>query len=141
MWMDIRNFRLIQEFVFYNEYIFKSIKNPWNTINQKSITPTLDILNSAISSTDIGAKILLIYCCLEHLFVHKSIKINNKEIIVEGITSLDSQFLSWFDKLYDYRCDYAHKGYIKRDETTIEFIKKSIENIFMLLKLKTTDDK
>lgn len=141
MWLDIRTFEYIKKFMLGNRPIFELLKNPWNKYIQNDITPTIDILSSTIHSTDIGAKILLVYCCLEHLFVPSNIKTNNRNYIIGGIYSLDRELIGWFDELYGYRCDYAHKGYIKGNEKILEFIQLSILNTLTLLRLKLNNAK
>jgi hypothetical protein len=136
MWLDIRTFTYIRKFIVDNRPIFESLKNPWNIKVQKDILPTLDIMSSTIYSIDIGAKILLTYCCLEHLFVPLNVKINNKSYIVENINSLDPSLNDWFEELYKYRCDYAHKGYIKGNNKILDFIKISMFNVLILLRKK-----
>ena len=83
------------------------------------VAPVLDILNSATQNTDLGAKILLVYCCLEHMLVPKNIRADNKKYIVGGINALKPDLLDWFNRLYELRCDYAHKGFIIRDEENV----------------------
>lgn len=139
MWLDIRNFKNIREFILSQKSIFEIFKNPWNRANYNDVVPTLDILSSATQSTDLGAKILSIYCCLEHIFVPKGIKKNNKEIIVENIHNLDPNLKEWFTELYEYRCDYSHKGYIKMNDRVLELIRYSITNTLLLLKLKLSN--
>lgn len=139
MWFDIKTFGEIRKFVLENKMILELHKNPWSRNVQNDVIPILDILSSTIQSTDLGAKILLIYCCLEHLFVPQGITKNNRNYIVGGINSLNYHILDWFDELYSYRCNYAHKGYIKRDSKTIDFITLSINNVLLLLKLKVNN--
>lgn len=76
MWFDIKTFGKIREFVLENKLILELHKNPWNRNVENDVIPILDILSSTIQSTDLGAKILLIYCCLEHLFVPQGITKN-----------------------------------------------------------------
>ncbi len=140
MWLDIRNFKLIREFILSNRAIFESLNNPWKQHVLSEIIPTLDILSSSVHSTEIGAKILLIYCCLEHLFVPSDVRTNNRNFIVDGINLLDTGLIDWFEKLYDYRCDYSHKGYIKADKMVIDFIKISMANTLKLLSLKLKNE-
>ena len=136
MWLDIRTFNGIRGFIIENKPILDQLRNPWKRHNLDDVTPTLDILSSATQSTDIGAKILMIYCCLEHLFVPHSVRTGNKSYIVGGIYSLDTRLIEWFEELYIFRCNYAHKGYIKGDDKLLEFIKISISNTLRLLRLK-----
>ncbi|TLX72838.1 hypothetical protein E9993_17000 [Labilibacter sediminis] len=136
MWLDIRTFHKISNFISDNSPIFELLKKPWNNKVRKDVLPTLDILNSTVHSIDIGAKILLTYCCLEHLFVPMGGRVNNKEHIVNNINLLDSSLNDWFVELYDYRCDYAHKGYIRYNDDTLNFIRISIYNVLVLLRKK-----
>lgn len=55
--------------MFDHNAIFESVTNPWSAKSIDDVAPPLDILSSATQILDLGAKILLIYCCLEHLFV------------------------------------------------------------------------
>lgn len=134
--LDNRTFLQIKNFIFDNKLIFDLLRNPWNRYAQKDILPTLDILSSVVHSTEIGAKILLIYCCLEHIFVPPNIKINNRNYIIGGIYSLDLDLIKWFNELYEYRCDYSHKGYIRANNKILSFIGLSIANTLRLLRLK-----
>jgi hypothetical protein len=136
MWLDRRTFPGIREFILGHKAIFRFLKNPWNARNLTDIFPTLDILSSASQIPDMGAKILLIYCCLEHLFVPKQAYTENKKYIVGGMTALGPQLIPWFDRLYNLRCAYAHKGYVAHDEKTMELVAASMKNVVMLLAAK-----
>lgn len=136
MWLDKRCWNGLENFFIENKIIFEILKNPWSDKSIKDIEPTLDILSSVTQTSDLGAKILLIYCCLEHLFVPGSGKTENKTYIVGGINALKSDLLPWFDELYKLRCDYAHKGYILHDRSLLLFIFKSIKNLICLLTIK-----
>ena len=133
MWLDNRSFPGIEKFVFEHKKIFDLLNNPWGKRYLNDIAPTLDILASATQISDLGAKLLLIYCCLEHLLVPKNINTDNKKYIVGGINALRSDLLEWFDRLYKLRCDYAHKGFIKRDDKVLKLIRESVRNVMTLL--------
>lgn len=136
MWIDRRTYGGIKKFFIDNLKILNNLKNPWTQSNLHDVIPTLDILSSATQVPDTGAKILQIYCCLEHLFVPKNIRKDNKKYIVGGINALDPNLMDWFNELYDLRCEYAHKGYIVKDEKTIGLIVQSVGNIMSLLNKK-----
>jgi hypothetical protein len=112
------------------------LKNAWTPTNIKDIAPSFDILSSATQIPDVGAKILLIYCCLEHLFVPKNAKADNRKYIVGGMNALAPGLLPWFDRLYNLRCDYAHKGFVLRDDRMMILIMDSIKNAMALLVAK-----
>lgn len=135
-WFDRRTFASLERFFQHHKKIFDCLKNPWDTRNIKDVAPALDILSSATQIPDVGAKILLIYCCLEHLFVPKNAKTDNRKYIVGGMNALAPHLLSWFDQLYDLRCDYAHKGFVLRDDGTMALIMDSIKNVMALLVAK-----
>jgi hypothetical protein len=132
-WFDLRTFPGLEKFFRNQLKIFECLKNPWTTRNLRDVAPTLDILSSATQMPDVGAKILLIYCCLEHLFVPKNAKTDNRKYIVGGMNALAPQLLTWFNQLYDLRCDYAHKGFVLRDEGTMSLIMDSMKNVMALL--------
>jgi hypothetical protein len=96
----------------------------------------LDILSSATQIPDLAAKILLVYCCLEHLFVPKNATTENKKYIVGGMNALGPRLLPWFDHLYNLRCAYAHKGFVLRDDETMGLVRDSIKNVMTLLVAK-----
>ncbi len=135
-WFDRRTFPKIEKFMHSHGKIFEHLKNPWGTKSTQDIAPILDILSSATQIPDVGAKILLIYCCLEHLFVPKNAKSDNRKYIVGGMNALAPQLLSWFDRLYYLRCDYAHKGFVLRDDSTMSLIMDSMRNAMTLLVVK-----
>ncbi len=93
MYLDNRTFVGIEKFFLENKIIFENLKNPWLPRNLNDIEPALGILSSTTQIPDLGAKILLIYCCLEHLFVPKNIVKDNKKYIIGGINALKSDFL------------------------------------------------
>lgn len=136
MWLDTRTHEHLNEFISGNKIVFEYLSNPWSEKSMKDIEPTLDILSSVTQMQDLGAKILLIYCALEHLFVPGEGKTENKTFIIGGINALKSDLLPWFDELYKLRCSYAHKGYITYDEKLLGFIFTSVNNVFSLLVLK-----
>jgi hypothetical protein len=136
MWIDERTFGGIEKFFIENEKIFECLKNPWSKRNLYDVMPTLDILSSATQIPDTGAKVLQIYCCLEHLFVPKNIVKDNKKYIVGAINALKPELLDWFNELYQLRCMYAHKGFVLRDEKTRTLITTSIQNTMILLVAK-----
>lgn len=137
LWLDQRNFKKIESFFLEYRIIFDSLENPWSQACIKDIIPTIDILASATQVQDLGAKVLLLYCTLEHLFVPaKEIKHNN-EYILGGINALDSGLIPWYARLYQLRCNYAHKGYIRVEKNELRsFIELSFQNIIQLLVLK-----
>jgi hypothetical protein len=112
MWLDRRTFPKIEKFM------------------------ALDILSSATQIPDLGAKILLVYCCLEHLFVPKDANTENKKYIIGGMNALAPHLLTWFNRLYNLRCAYAHKGFVLRDEETMAIITDSMKNVMTLLVAK-----
>lgn len=132
-WFDRRTFPRIEKFMHDHRKIFERLKNPWGAKSTRDIAPILDILSSATQIPDVGAKILLIYCCLEHLFVPKNAKSDNRKYIIGGMNALAPELLSWFDRLYYLRCDYAHKGSVLRDDTTMGLIMESMRNAMTLL--------
>lgn len=136
MWLDKRVFPKIENFLLDHRAIFSGFTNPWNARSISDIAPTLDILSSATQIPDLGAKILLVYCCLEHLFVPTSAYTENKRYIVGGMNALRPQLLSWFDDLYKLRCAYAHKGFVLRDNETMALVADSMKNVMALLVAK-----
>lgn len=135
-WFDRRTFPGLVKFFQSNKKILECLENPWNSRSIRDVAPTLDILSSATQIPDMGAKILLIYCCLEHLFVPKTVKADNTKYIVGAMNALVPGLLKWFDQLYDLRCDYAHKGFVLRDDHTLALIMGSIKNAMTLLVAK-----
>jgi hypothetical protein len=136
MWLDQRAFGNIEKFFSENMVILESLYNPWSIKSLYDIAPTIDILSSAAQIPDIGAKVLLLYCALEHIFVPKKIHKDNKKYIIGGINALDSSLLSWFNTLYDLRCEYAHKGFVLRNDSTRNLIIESMKNVLRLIVLK-----
>jgi hypothetical protein len=136
MWLDRRTWPKIQSFLIKQIGIFNSLKNPWGARSMGDVSPTLDILSSATQMPDFGAKILLIYCCLEHLFVPKNTKSDNNKYIVGGINALAPHLLPWFYKVYDLRCSYAHKGFVPWDGETMSLIAESMKNTIAILGAK-----
>jgi hypothetical protein len=133
MWIDRRTYGGIEKFFTDNKSILECLDNPWSQRNLYDVMPTLDILSSATQIPDTGAKVLQVYCCLEHLFVPKNIVRDNKKYIVGGINALKPELLKWFNELYQLRCTYAHRGFVIRDEKTRILITQSIQNIMILL--------
>jgi hypothetical protein len=136
MWLDSRTFGYIDEFFQKYKFILAKLKNPWESVYIRDIAPTLEILSSATQMPDIGSKLLLLYCSLEHLFVPKGITRDNKKYIVGAINALQPNMLSWFKHLYDLRCDYAHKGFVLKDGNTLKLIKESMNCVMTLLLAK-----
>lgn len=137
--LDGRNYSKIEKFFMENKWIFDLIKNPRNKHHLQEIAPTLDILSSSTHTQDQWAKILLIYCSLEHLFVPKGIDTNNKTYIVGGINALNPDLLDWFRKLYELRCSYAHKWFIPYTDQLIGLVIKSVGNAMLLLSNKISN--
>jgi len=96
----------------------------------------LDILSSATQIPDLGAKLLLIYCCLEHLFVPSEAGSENSKYIVGGLNALKPQLTTWFRDMYNQRCEYAHKGFVLRTDKTLALIRDSMKNVMTLLAAK-----
>lgn len=136
MYLDRRVFSGIGNFIIRNKHIFDCIKNPWNRQSLYDIAPSLDILSTATQVQDLGAKILLIYCCLEHLFVPVDIRSDNKKYIVGGINALRPELLPWFNELYALRCSYAHKGYVLKSDKVRNLVFESMRNTVSLLGAK-----
>jgi hypothetical protein len=135
-WFDRRTFPGLETFFQNQKKIFECLKNPWNERNIRDVAPTLDILSSATQIPDVGAKILLIYCCLEHLFVPKNARSDNRKYIVGGMNAIAPQLLTWFDRLYDLRCDYAHKGFVLRDDGIMGLVMDSMGKVMTILTAK-----
>jgi hypothetical protein len=136
MWLDRRTFPKIEQFMRDHVAILACLTNPWNVRSIRDVAPTLDILSSATQIPDLGAKILLIYCSLEHLFVPQDAHTENKKYIVGGMNALGPQLLPWFDRLYKLRCNYAHKGFVLPDHETMTLIADSMKNAMTLLVAK-----
>lgn len=136
MWLDKRTFGDIEKFILENRIIFDRLKNPWTRQNINDVAPCLDILSSATQIPDLSAKVLLIYCCLEHLFVPKEVRQDNKKYIIGGINALKPDFLSWFKRLYDLRCDYAHKGFVIKSDELRSLVRESMSNVMALMVTK-----
>jgi hypothetical protein len=136
MWLDVRTYARIEQIFLENKRIFEHFKNPWNERTLRDVMPTLDILSSATQIPDVGAKVLLIYCCLEHLFVPATVRRDNKKYIVGGINALRSDLLPWFERLNDLRNEYAHKGFVLRDAKTRSLTVESMKNVLSLLVAK-----
>lgn len=136
MWLDKRSFPGIEKFVLDHKRILECLRNPWNTRSIEDVAPALDILSSATQIPDLGAKILLVYCCLEHLFVPKKTYTENKKYIVGGMNALGPHLLPWFGSLYDLCCAYAHKGFVLRNEETMALVRDSMKNVMALLVAK-----
>jgi hypothetical protein len=136
MWLDSRNFPGIRQFMLDHRSIFDHLQNPWSLRNTNDVAPTLDILSSATQIPDLGAKILLIYCCLEHLFVPENAGAENSKYIIGGLNALKPQLVSWFHRLYGQRCEYAHKGFVLRTDETFALITDSMKNVMSILVAK-----
>jgi hypothetical protein len=136
IWLDRRTFSSLAQFIIGHKVIFDCIKNPWSEVSIGSVAPTLDLLSSAVQIPDLGAKVLLVYTCLEHLFVPAGTKSNQKPYIVGGLKALKPSLVSWFDDLYKLRCDYAHRGVVIRDDKTMGLVRESIRNTMALLTAK-----
>lgn len=133
MWLDGRSFPGIKKFIIDHKKICDSLKRPWSAGNMNVIAPALDILSSATQIPDVGTKILLVYCCLEHLFVPKNANTENKKYIIGGMNALGPNLIPRFGSLYDLRCDYAHKGFVLKNDETMTIIANSIRNVMTLL--------
>jgi hypothetical protein len=137
MWLDRRTFSNLTGFVVANKVVFDCLlKNAWSIASTNDVAPALDLLSSAVQIPDLGAKILLIYTCLEHLFVPKGIKSNQKLYVLGGLKALKPSLVAWFDSLYKLRCDYAHRGFVIRDEGTMSSVMESVKNVMILLAAK-----
>jgi hypothetical protein len=136
MCLDLRTFSKVEQFMYDHRAIFSCLKNPWNARSIRDVAPALDILSSATQIPDLGAKILLVYCCLEHLFVPRHAFTENKKYIVGGMNALGPQLLPWFDRLYNLRCAYAHKGFVLKDQETMGLVADSMKNVMTLLVAK-----
>ena len=135
-WLDLRSFPGIEKFMLDHKQVLGCITSPWNAKSINDVAPGLDILSSATQIPDLGAKILLIYCCLEHLFVPKTAFTENKKYIIGGMNALAPHLIPWFNRLYDLRCAYAHKGFVLRDDKTMGLVADSMRNAMTLLGAK-----
>jgi hypothetical protein len=136
MWLDLRNRPAIKQFMVDHKCIFAHLTNPWSDKSSRDVAPVLDILSSATQIPDLGAKLLLIYCCLEHLFVPPQAGAENSQYIIGGLNALKPGLTKWFKELYDQRCEYAHKGFVLRTDKTLALIRDSMKNVMTLLAAK-----
>ncbi|MDB5265272.1 MAG: hypothetical protein JWN64_843 [Parcubacteria group bacterium] len=141
MFLDGRNLGGVEKVFNESKVIFEHLKNPWTSPCISDIAPTLDILSSATQIPDLGAKILQIYCCLEHLFVPKGITKDMTKYIIGAINVLKPELKPWFDDLYKLRNNYAHRGYVQRTETTRSMTSTSVHNVLTLLVAKLNQSK
>ncbi|MCX6902258.1 MAG: hypothetical protein NTW03_02005 [Verrucomicrobia bacterium] len=140
MWLDVRTYARIEQVILENKKIFKHLKNPWNETTLRDVIPTLDILSAATQIPDVGAKILLIYCCLEHLFVPGTVRRDNKKYILGGINAIRSDSLPWFERLCDMRNEYAHQGFVLKGDKTRSLTVESMRNVLSLLVAKLPNE-
>lgn len=136
IWLEIRTFSRFEKFILDNRRILESMKHPWKEKTLRDVVPTLDLLNSVTQLPDEGAKLLLLYCCLEHLFVPPNFTRDNKKYIVGGMHALRPDLLEWFNRLYKQRCAYAHKGFLASGEQIRGLMVESINNVLALTKAK-----
>lgn len=136
MWLDQRNSPAIKQFMLDQKRIFVHLRNPWSDKSARDVAPVLDILSSATQIPDLGAKLLLIYCCLEHLFVPSQAGAENSKYIIGGLNALKPGLARWFQDLYNQRCEYAHKGFALRTDRTLALIRDSMKNVMALLAAK-----
>jgi hypothetical protein len=109
------------------------MEHPWKKRTLLDVVPTLDLLNTVTQMPDEGAKLLLVYCCLEHLFVPPKTIHGNRKCIVDGIKASRPDLLKWFEQLYDQRCAYAHKGFIATGEQARHLMVESVRNVLALI--------
>jgi len=136
IWLDSRTFLRIESFILGNRKILESMKHPWKEKLLRDVVPTLDLLNTVTQLPDDGAKLLLLYCCLEHIFVPQGYTRDNKKYIVGGMNALRPDLLKWFDELYKRRCAYAHRGFLVPGEQTRSLMVKSVNNVLALIMAK-----
>jgi hypothetical protein len=138
IWLDSRTFGGIQNFILGHAKIFEIMKHPWREKPLRDVVPTLDLLNTVTQLPDNGAKLLLLYCCLEHLFVPtgSGYPRNNEAYITGGLNALRPDLLKWFKELYKHRCNYAHKGFLAPREPTLRLIFDSVRNVLALVVAK-----
>lgn len=136
IWLDDRTFQKIEDFILGNRKILESMKHPWKEKPRLDVVPTLDLLNTVTQLPDDGAKLLLLYCCLEHLFVPTKFGRDNKKYIIGGMHALRPDLLEWFDRLYKQRCAYAHKGFLVPGEQTRGLMVESTNNVLALMTAK-----
>jgi hypothetical protein len=136
IWLDNRTFQKIEDFILGNRKILESMKHPWKEKPSRDVVPTLDLLNTVTQLPDEGVKLLLLYCCLEHLFVPQGYTRDNKKYIIGGLNALRPDLLKWFDELYKGRCDYAHKGFLIPGEQTRGLMMESVNNVLALIMAK-----
>ena len=109
------------------------MKHPCKEKVLRDVVPTLDLLNTVTQLPDEGVKLLLLYCCLEHLFVPQGYTRDNKKYIIGGLNALRPDLLKWFDELYELRCDYAHKGFLDAGKQTRGLMVESVNNVLALI--------
>lgn len=137
MWLDLRTFHRTEQFILSNKMILESMLRPWREKTLRDVVPTLDLLNTVTQLPDDGGKLLLLYCCLEHLFVPPGYTRDNTKYIIGGMHALKPSLMEWFDRLYKQRCAYAHKGFIAQGEQqTRKLMVESTHNILTLLRAK-----
>src|SRR5262249_25943783 len=134
--LDNRTFPPLTRFMVDHKTVFDCLENPWSEMNTGGVAPTLDLLSSAVQIPDLRAKILLICTCLQHLFVPEGTKGNQKVYIIGGLKALKPSLVPWFDELYKLRCEYAHRGFVIRDDRTIGLARTSVRNAMVLLSAK-----
>jgi hypothetical protein len=140
MWLDNRTFRKIEDLILSNRKILESMKHPWKEKQLRDVVPTLDLLNTVTQLPDEGVKLLLLYCCLEHLFVPPNFTRDNKKYIVGGMHALRPDLLEWFNRLYKQRCAYAHKGFLVPGEETRGLMVESVNNVLALIMAKLANN-
>lgn len=132
MWLDKRSFPGIDAFFSEHRSIFYNLNNPWKPDNVHELIPAIELLSTATQMLDLGAKFLLIYSALQHLF-HAN---DNAANIAEGIRKLKPELLPWFENFNGARLLYMDKGYMVMDDEAMVLVYESMKNAFDLLAAK-----
>ncbi len=132
-WLDHRTFPGIRLFIIQNRKVLESLHNPWHAKRVNDTAPVLDLLSSAIQIPDVGTKVLLIYCCLEHMFVPVNASTENKKYIIGGLNALSPALIPWFENFHRLRCTYAHEGFLLGGVQTLTVITEAMRNVMQLL--------
>lgn len=111
-----------------------ALYQPYSEKFTGEVLPVLHLLSTASQAQDWGTKILLIMCCLEHMYTIG--RFEGIQNIIDRMKPSTPKLTAWAEELYRLRCDYAHNGYLSGQTDLHAFVADSMKNCLELLRAK-----
>ena len=129
--LDVRTFPAYLDLFDKHKTLFNVVLKPYTGAYTNDVLPIIHLLSTASQVQDYGGKVLLLMCCLEHMYAKDGFR--GIKSITKQVELFRPDLVSWILELYRLRCEYAHNGYLSGISDLNSFAAESMKNCLELL--------